>query len=126
MNSKELSYGILRALAILLGVALLLFFLYKIQSVLVYIAIAGVISLIGRPAVIFLRKSLRIPNQIAVVIVLLLVLGIIVGLITIFVPIIIEQSKNLGQIDIEAFNRDVNELNNKINSYLCVEEINNI
>ena len=124
MNSKELSYGILRALAILLGVCLLLYFLYKIQSVLVYIAIAAVISLIGRPAVIFLRKRLRIPNQISVVIVLLLVLGIIVGLITIFVPIIIEQSKNLGQIDVEAFNRDLNELNEQINSYLGVEEIN--
>lgn len=124
MNAKELSYGILRALAILLGVCLLLFFLYEIQSVLVYIAVAGVISLVGRPVVIFLRKTLKIPNKIAVVMVLLLVLSIIVGLITIFVPIIIEQSKNLAQIDIEAFNRDLNELNEQINNYLGVEEIN--
>ena len=123
MNEKELSYGILRAVAIFLGVAFLLYFLYLIQSVLVYIAIAGVISLVGRPVVIFLRTQLRVPNQIAVVIVLLLVLCSIVGLITIFIPIVIEQSKNLGQIDVDAFTRDLNELNRQINNYLGVEEI---
>ena len=124
MNAKTFSYGILRALAILLGIILLLYFLYQIQSVLVYIAVAGVISLIGRPVVIFLRSRLRIPNQIAVIMVLLLVLAIFVGIIFVFVPIIIEQSYYLGQIDIEAFKSDINELNTQINTYLGVNDIN--
>lgn len=123
MNEKELSYGILRAIAILLGVALLLYFLYMIQSVLVYIGIASVISLVGRPVVIFLRNKLHIPNKIAVVLVLLLVLCSIIGLIMIFIPIVVEQSKNLGQIDMQAFTRDLRELNRQINNYLGVEEI---
>ena len=123
MNSKELSYGILRAIAILLGVAFLLYFLYMIQSVIAYIAIAGVISLVGRPVVIFLRNHLRIPNKIAVVMVLLLVLSSFIALIMIFIPIVVEQSKNLGQIDMDAFNRDLNELNTQINNYLGVDEI---
>lgn len=123
MNEKQLSYGILRAIGIVLGVVLLLYFLYEIQSVLVYIAIAGVISLVGRPVVIFLRSKLRIPNKIAVIMVLMLVLISFIGLIMIFIPIIVEQSKNLGQIDMDAFNRDLNELNNQINNYLGVEEI---
>ncbi len=124
MNAKEFSYGILRAIAILLGVFFLLYFLYEIQSVLIYIAIAAVISLIGRPAVIFLRDKLRMPNKLAVVMVLLLVLSISVGLIAIFIPIVVEQSKNLGQINMDAFTRDLNELNEQINNYLGVEEIN--
>ena len=74
MNAKELSYGILRAAGIALGIMLMLFFLYEIQSVIVYIAVAAIISLIGRPVVIFLRQRLKIPNQIAVIIVLLLVM----------------------------------------------------
>ena len=123
MNGKELSYGILRAIAILLGVAFLIYFLYMIQSVLVYIAIAGVISLVGRPVVIFLKNKLRVPNKVAVVIVLLLVLCSIIGLIMIFIPIVVEQSKNLGQIDMDAFTRDLRELNQQINNYLGVEEI---
>lgn len=124
MNAKEFSYGILRALAIMVGVIFLLYFLYQIQSVLIYIAIAGVISLIGRPAVIFLRNRLRVPNKIAVVVVLLLVLGFFVGMVTVFIPIVIEQSKNLGQIDMNAFTRDLNELNEQVNNYFGVEEIN--
>lgn len=124
MNAKSFSYGILRAVGILIGIFLLLYFLYTIQSVLVYIAVAGVISLIGRPVVIFLRSSLRIPNQLAVIIVLLLVLLIFVGIILVFVPIVIEQTYHLGQIDIEAFKNDINELNTQINAYLGVEEIN--
>ena len=123
MNEKQLSYGILRAIAILLGAAFLLYFLYEIQSVLIYIAIAGVISLVGRPVVIFLRNRLKIPNKIAVVVVLILVIFMFIGLITIFIPIVVEQSKNLGQIDMDAFTRDLNELNSQINNYLGVEEI---
>ena len=57
MTSKTLSQGILRALAIIAGILLLGYFLYQIQSVLAYIAIAAVISLIGRPIVLFLRKK---------------------------------------------------------------------
>lgn len=124
MNSKSITLGILRAAGIMVGIVLLLYFLYEIQSVLVYIAIAGVIALIGRPVVIFLRHHLMLPNQLAVIIVLALVLSILIGIIFVFVPIIIEQSQYLGQIDIEAFRSDLNELNQEINEYLGVEEIN--
>ena len=123
MNEKELSLGILRAIGIVLGIAFLLYFLYMIQSVLVYITVAGVISLVGRPIVIFLRSKLHLPNQIAVIIVLILVLAGFIGLITVFIPIVVEQSKNLGQIDMDAFTRDLNELNSQINNYFGVEEI---
>lgn len=101
-----------------------MYFLYTIQSVLVYIAVAAVISLIGRPVVIFLRTTLHIPNQVAVIMVLLLVLSVFVGIILVFVPIVIEQTYHLGQIDVEAFKSDINELNNQVNTYLGVEEIN--
>jgi predicted PurR-regulated permease PerM len=124
VNSKSITLGILRATGIMIGIVLLLYFLYQIQSVLVYIAIAAVISLIGRPVVIFFRQHLKIPNQLSVVLVLVLVLAIFVGIIFVFVPIVVEQSQYLAQIDIEAFKSDLNELNNQVNNYLGVEEIN--
>lgn len=124
MNSKEFANGLLRATGIMIGIVLLLYFLWEIQSVIVYVGVAGVIALIGRPVVIFLRNRLRIPNQLAVVIVLLMVLAIFAGIIFVFVPIVIEQSKYLGQIDIEAFKSDLNDLNDQINNYLGVEAIN--
>ena len=54
MTYKTISYGILKALGIILGILILLFFLWEIQSVIIYIGIAAVLSLIGRPAVLFL------------------------------------------------------------------------
>ena len=46
MNTKIISNGILRALGILVGIAFFLFFLYTIQSVIIYVIIAGILSLI--------------------------------------------------------------------------------
>ena len=45
MNAKTISNGILRAVAIIVGVALLVYFLMKITSVIAYLAIAAVIAL---------------------------------------------------------------------------------
>ena len=58
MNSKIIANGILRALGILLGVFLLCYFLNAIQSVIIYIIIAGILSLIARPIILFLRNKL--------------------------------------------------------------------
>ena len=88
MNSKIISNGILRALGILLAIVLVLFFLYKIQSVIVYIAVAAVISLIGRPIILFLRRKLKFSNTFAVVVTMVLLIGIMVGLVGLFIPLL--------------------------------------
>ncbi len=123
MDSKSISYGILRAVAILAGVALLCYFLYEIQSIIVYILIAAVISLIGRPIVFFLKEKLHLPNMLAVIAVLLLVVAIFVGLILLFIPIILQQSENIGQINMNAFRSDLGALNLQIKEYLGVKEL---
>jgi len=123
MRAKTITVGILRALGIIVAILLFCLFVYKIQSVIVYIAIAAVISLIGRPIVWFLKHRLKIPNKIAVVIVLLMVTAIFIGIIALFVPIIVQQSENLGQIDFDAFKTDLNELNIQVREYLGVEQI---
>ena len=80
MTSRTISKGILRAMAIILGIVLLLFFLYKIQSVIVYIVIASIVSLIARPFIKFLRIRLKFPNTIAVVTTMILMLGLLAGI----------------------------------------------
>jgi predicted PurR-regulated permease PerM len=67
MNSNTIANGILKALAVILGTFLVLYFLYKIQSVIVYVAIAAVVSLIGRPVVRFLKRRLKFKNTLAVI-----------------------------------------------------------
>ena len=110
MNSKIIANGILRAIAIMLGIALLLYFLYKIQSVLVYLIIAAVLSLIARPIIIFLRQRLKFPNTLAVIASMLLFLGFIFGLISMFIPLIVKQGQNLSLLDMNQLEYNIENL----------------
>lgn len=117
MDSKTIAIGILRALGIITGVFLILFFLYKIQSVIVYIAIAAVVSLIGRPVVLFLRKKLKFNNTLAVIATMILFLGLLAGLIGLFIPLIIEQGHNLSLLNIEQLQQNIEDIYSQIVSY---------
>ncbi len=117
MTAKIISQGILRAVSILIGVALLLYFLYEIQSVLAYIAIAAVIALIGRPLVLFFRRRLKFPNTVAVVVTIIIMVGAISGLIALFIPVITEQGKNLSLLNIDDLQKNLNELYVQMTQY---------
>ncbi|WCO00374.1 AI-2E family transporter [Psychroserpens ponticola] len=123
MNSKIIANGILRAIAILLGACLILIFLYKIQSVIVYIAIAGVISLIGRPIVLFLRRKLKFNNTIAVIITMVLFIGLLLGLIRMFIPLVVEQGENLSLLDIDELQRNAENLYSEIITYFDLSKV---
>lgn len=117
MTSKTIANGILRAVSIIVGVVLLCYFLYKIQSVLAYLAIAVVIALLGRPVVLFLRNRLRFPNTVAVVVTMVFMLAIFLGILALFIPLITEQSRNLSLLDIDALKADINTLYIQILEY---------
>jgi len=123
MDSKTIAIGIIRALGILAGVALILFFLYEIQSVIVYIAIAAVISLIGRPVVIFLRRKLKFNITIAVIVTMILFIGVLAGLIVLFIPLIIEQGHNLSLLNIEQLQQNVEDIYTQIMDYFMVNQM---
>jgi predicted PurR-regulated permease PerM len=120
MNSKIIANGILRALAIIVGVALLVYFLYKIQSVIVYIAIAAVISLIGLPIVRFLKSKLKFKNTFAVVTTMVLLIALLVGLVRMFIPLVVEQSHNLSLLNIEQLQGNIENLYFQLTDYFGV------
>lgn len=117
MNSNTISNGILKALAIILGIALVLFFLYKIQSVIVYIAVAAVISLIGRPVILFFTNKLKFKNIIAVVLTMVILLGLFIGLVGMFIPLVIEQGQNLSLLNIDKLQGNIEGLYIEIINY---------
>ena len=110
MTSKTISNGILRAVGIILGIALLGLFIYKIQSVIVYITIAGIVALLGRPIVVFLKTKLKFPDTLAVVVTITLFLIFVFGLISLFIPLIIEQGNNLSLLEIDKLQSNVENL----------------
>lgn len=122
-DAKTISKGILRAVSIIIGIAILLYFLYKIQSVIVYLAIAGVISLIGRPIVLFLRRRLKFRNTFAVIVTMVLMVAIIFGLFSLFIPLIREQSQNLSLLDVDELQDNLQDLYKQIVDYLAAKDI---
>lgn len=124
MNSKIIANGILKAIALVLGVVLLLYFLYMIQSVIVYIIIAAVLSLIARPVILFLRKKLKFPNTLAVVVTMILFLGLVFGLISMFVPLINQQGENLSLLDLDNLETNIEQLLAQVNAYFSEIGIN--
>ena len=118
MTAKTISTGILRAVGIILGIALLLYFLWQIQSVIAYLTIAAVVALLGSPVVRFLRKKFKFPNLLAVILTMLLLIGIFAGIIALFVPLLTEQGKNLSLLDIDELQNNLNSLYSEITQYL--------
>lgn len=120
-TAKAIALGILKALAVVVGVLILLWFLYQIQELILYIGIALVLSLIGRPVVLFLKNKLRFGNTLAAVFTLLMIIGTLSLLLSIFIPVIVEQGKHISQIDFDQVKADLNELNIQASDYIGVD-----
>lgn len=120
-TAKAITLGILRALAVLVGIVILIWFLYQIQALILYIGLALVLSLIGRPFVLFLKRRLRLSNNVSSIFTLLLIITTFGLLLSIFVPIVIEQGKHISRIDFDQVKRDLNELNIQASDYLGVD-----
>ncbi|MDG1572692.1 AI-2E family transporter [Robiginitalea sp. M366] len=118
MNAKILANGILRAVLILAGLVLLAYFLYLVRSVIAYVLIAAVVALIGRPLVLLLRRRLKFPNTLAVVVAMVLMLGVVTGLVALFVPVLTEQGRNLSLLDMDGLQNDLLRLYEEITAYL--------
>jgi predicted PurR-regulated permease PerM len=123
MKAKTIALGILKALGVLAAIAILIWIVYKVKALLLFIGIAIVVSLVGRPIFQFLKRGLKFGNTLAAFTTLLLFIGFFAVLGRIFVPIIIEQSKNISNIDFDLVKKDLNELNIQASDYLGVEQI---
>ncbi len=123
MESKIIAKGILRALAVVVGFVALGWFLYKIQSVLIYLALSVVVTLIGRPVIYFLRNRLRLNNLLSVIITMLSIFGFFIGLLFLFIPLIKQQSINLSLLDIDSLSASIESLYREIIIYFSGNNI---
>ncbi|MEC4049009.1 AI-2E family transporter [Flavobacterium sp. SUN046] len=118
VTSKIIANGIVKAVGMIVLTVLILFFIYKIQSVLVHILVAIIFSLIANPIVEFFRTKLKFSNTFAVITTLLLFVLLIVGLVFLFVPLIISQGNNLSLLDTASIKTKTLDLYGQINHYL--------
>ncbi len=124
MNSNSITGEILKTIAIIIGIGILLVFLYKIQSVLVYIAIASVLALVGRPVKLVLKQKFKFPNALAVIATMALFLLIFIGLVSLFIPLLVKQGENLSLLNLEQLEETVQDLLNQSNDFFLSNGIN--
>ena len=68
------------------------------------------VSLIGRPIVFFLKSKLKFSNLLAASITLLILIGILAGIISLFIPLIIQQGENLSLLNLEELELNVKKI----------------
>jgi predicted PurR-regulated permease PerM len=100
MNTKHRWY-------IVIPVVLLIGYLaWFFSNIIIYILVATVLSLIGRPLVRLLDKirfkKFQFPHTLSALITLLVIFGVIAGLFTLIVPLLIDQATALSNIDTQA------------------------
>ena len=104
MFNKDLSRNIVIAVSFIIAVALVYYF----REIVTYVLIAWIISMLGQPFMKALRK-VRIgkhrflPPSVSAGLVLLFFLFLLTGLISIFVPLVVEQANNLSSLDVNTF-----------------------
>jgi len=123
MTSKIIANGILRAVGFLVLSAVLLYFLYQIQTVIIYLIVSLIVTLITNPFFEFLKKRLKFSNTFAVITTIFLLALILIGFIMMFVPLIISQSENLSLLKINEIEINLVQLVNKINAFLASHNI---
>ena len=98
--------------------AFVIFLLVKLKVVIGYILIASVLSLILRPVVKVLNNKLKFNTTLSIILALLLLSLIIAGLISLLVPLVLEQGKNLSLLNTNSLNDKLNLLYTELNQYL--------
>jgi len=118
MTSKIIANGILRAIGVLAAVFIGLYFLWQIQSVLIYLLVAMILTLIGNPMMSFFKRRLKFNNIFAVIATLLIFISVIAGFVLMSVPLIVNQGQNLALLNTRAIEENITQLVTQITIFL--------
>ena len=121
MNAKEISNGIVRAVLQLTGLCILIWLLLQIKTLLIYMLIAGIVSLIGRPINQFLTGRLKLKNVLATSITIVFLLWVLVSIFSLFVPLLIQQGENLSLLEVNELKGNIETLIQEIGIYFNLD-----
>ena len=117
MKPKELTRAIVQAFIIIVLLIGLYQVVISIQSVIFYILIAAVVSLIGRP-IAQLLKRIKFGNTLSSVTTIAILMTTFFGIVSLLLPVIFEQAKNLSLLNVNAFEATATKLMNELSIYL--------
>ena len=117
MKPKELTRAIVQAFLVIILLIGLYQVIVSIKSVLLYLLIAAVVSLIGRP-IAQLLKRIKFGNTISSVTAIVILMTTFFGIVSLLLPVIFEQAKNLSLLNVNAFEDTATKLINELSIYL--------
>jgi predicted PurR-regulated permease PerM len=121
MNAKEISSGIVRAVLQLTGICILVWLLLRVKTLLVYMLIAGIVSLIGKPINQLLTKRLKLKNILASSITIVFLMWILVSIFSLFVPLLVQQGENLSLLEVNELKGNIETLIQEIGTYFNLD-----
>ena len=104
--------------------SLLIYVVYKVHILIIYLLIASILSLIFRPVFNFFTHKLKFNITLASIVTLLLIILILAGLISLLIPLVLEQGKNLSLLNVNALESKFNLLFSELNNYLTRFNLN--
>ena len=111
VTSKEIANGILRAVAIIVLVVVGLYTLYLLQSVIVYLIVSLVLTLMGKPLIQFFHRRLRIKSRsLCVILTMTIFILLALSVFSLFIPLLVSQGKNLSGLNIDLLKNNLDDL----------------
>ena len=121
MNSKEITKGIFWAILQLTGLCIITWLLFQLKVLLIYMVIAGIVSLIGRPINQFLVQRLKMRNILGTSITIIFLLGLLISLFSLFVPLLVQQGENLSLLEVDLLKNNIETLVEEISIYFQLD-----
>lgn len=121
MNAKEISNGIVRAVLQIAGICIFIWLLLQIKTLLIYMLIAGIVSLIGRPINRFLTHRLKLKNVFASSITIVFLIWVLVSIFSLFVPLLIQQGENLSLLQVDELKINIETLVQEVGAYFNLD-----
>ena len=109
---------LLKSIFYLISLILIGYIIYELKIIVGYLIIASILTLLARPVVKLLSSKLKFGSTLASIVAISFILIVISGVISLLIPLVLEQGKNLSLLNVNAFQDKINTLYIEFNGYL--------
>ena len=118
MFSGFVPNSLLKSIFYLISLILIGYIIYELKIIVGYLIIASILTLLARPVVKLLSSKLKFGSTLASIVAISFILIVILGVISLLIPLVLEQGKNLSLLNVNAFQDKINTLYIEFNGYL--------
>ena len=118
MFSGFVPYSLLKSIFYLISLILIGYIIFELKIIVGYLIIASILTLLARPVVKLLTSKLKFGSTLASIVAISFILIVISGVISLLIPLVLEQGKNLSLLNVNAFQDKINTLYIEFNGYL--------